>query len=170
MLWRLRRGLPIMRPWIAQYCYFSTEKMNSRNRIHYLRDFSRRLFWFLSPWLALIGGAIVLIPITTQMPGRSHEGPAPPLTDTELVLRGRLRSHVDQLAGHIGERNMRRYNALQEAARYIEEQLITAGYSVTSETYQVDDKPVRNLVAFLQPAIPTTTPRRTPRTRSISTL
>ena len=124
--------------------------MDSTQPIHRLWGFLRSLFWFLSPWLVLMGGAAVLVPVTTQMPGGSHQGPMPPLTDTELRVRERLRLHVHELAGRIGERNMRRYDALQEAARYIEGQLRSAGYSVASETYLVEGRPVSNLVAVLE--------------------
>ncbi len=126
--------------------------MDNTSAIHRVRDFLRSLFWFLSPWLALAGGAAILVPLTTQMPGRSHEGPLPPLTDAELAVQERLRTHVSELAGRIGERNMRRYHALEEAARYIEGQLRSAGYSVASETYRVEGRPVRNLIAFLEGA------------------
>ena len=53
------------------------------------------------------------------MPGRSFQGPLPPLTPAQAELAERLRVHVETLAGQIGERNLFRYAALQKAENYI---------------------------------------------------
>ena len=34
-----------------------------------------------------------------RMPGQSHQGPLPPLTDEQRALEQELRSHVQTLAG-----------------------------------------------------------------------
>jgi Zn-dependent M28 family amino/carboxypeptidase len=82
-----------------------------------------------------------------RMPGRSHEGPLPPLTAAEAALRDRLRGHVEQLAGKIGERNLLRPAALEAAARYVEEALAAAGLDPRTEPFTVSREPVRNVVA-----------------------
>jgi len=112
-----------------------------------LLKFLRSLFWFLFPWLVLAAGAVILIPLTTEMPGRSYKGPFLPLSDAEKVARGRMQEHVEVLAGDIGERNMSHYDALNEAAHYIQGQFRLIGLATTEERYQVDGKVVRNLIA-----------------------
>ena len=109
----------------------------------------RSLFWFLFPWIALLVGAAVLIPLNTRMPGNSYQGPLPPLSPSEQKLQADLQRHVEKLAGHIGERNMYRWDALQAAARYVETEFQAVGLAVLSETYRTDGKSVRNLIATI---------------------
>ena len=111
--------------------------------------FLRNLFWFFLPWLVLVIGAIILIPLDTKMPGTSYQGPLPPLTSTELALRANLQRHVEELAGRIGERNMYHRDALQAAARYVETQFQEAGFAVATEPYEIAGDSVSNLVATL---------------------
>ena len=111
--------------------------------------FLRSLFWFLLPWLVLVTGAIILIPLDTKMPGASYQGPLPPLTPTEQALQDNLQRHVEELAGHIGERNMYHRDALQTAARYVETQFQEAGLTVARESYEIDGNSAFNLVATL---------------------
>ena len=101
----------------------------------------RLVFWSLL--LALLGGSIAWM---VRMPGRSHAGPLSPLTAIEVELEARLRRHVEVLAGQIGERNLRRYEALQAAAAYVEASLAGPGDRVESETFTVEGLDVRNLV------------------------
>ncbi len=110
----------------------------------------RGLFWFLFPWLVLVVGAIILIPLDTKMPGISFQGPLPPLSPEEQALQADLRRHVEELAGRIGERNMYRREALRVAARYVEAQFQAVGLAVENEVYEVDGESVRNLVATRQ--------------------
>ena len=79
------------------------------------------------------------------MPGRSHQGPLPPLTAAEGELRDRLRGHVERLAGEIGERNVWRYAALTEAALYLEGVLGETGFPVTRQNFEVEGRRVSNL-------------------------
>lgn len=80
------------------------------------------------------------------MPGRSHQGPLPPLTKAEAELRDRLRRHVERLAGEIGERNLLwRYEALKEAALYVETALGETGLEVTRQDFEVEGRTVSNL-------------------------
>jgi hypothetical protein len=48
-----------------------------------------------------------------------------------------LRTHVEQLAGKIGERNVYRPKALQAAVSYIEHQWEQQGYAVERLAYEV---------------------------------
>ena len=82
----------------------------------------------------------------TGMPGRSHAGPLPALSDTETALAGRLEAHVRMLAGRIGERNVFQPAHLAAAAHYVEEQLAGYGHGVTRETFKTGELVVRNLV------------------------
>jgi len=113
-------------------------------------QFLRNLFWFLFPWLVLIAGAIVLIPLNTKMPGVSYQGPLPPLSPPEQTVQANLRRHVEELAGRIGERNMQRRGALQAAARYVETQFQAVGLAVVREPYKIDGETVCNLVATIR--------------------
>lgn len=75
-----------------------------------------------------------------------HEAPA----TGELAAReARLRRHVQELAGRIGERNLWHFAHLEEAAAYIEAELAAAGCAVTAQEHRVQKKAVRNIVAEL---------------------
>ncbi|HUG52959.1 MAG TPA: M28 family peptidase [Vicinamibacteria bacterium] len=94
-----------------------------------------------APLAMLLGLAM----FTTRMPGRSHQGPLPPLDRETTLLRERLRSHVEVLAGRIGERNLWRPEALAEAARYVEDAFRSSGHEVHSQAFTVEGRAVRNL-------------------------
>ncbi len=91
---------------------------------------------------------LIMAPFFSKIPGKSYAGPVLPLTGGEPVIRDRLKGHVDMLAGHIGERNVWNYDALQKAAGYIQVSLESLGYKVTSQPFMVENKQVRNLVAI----------------------
>jgi hypothetical protein len=55
----------------------------------------------------------------------------------EQALTRRLRMHVEQLAGEIGERNILRPTAPQRAASYLEHEWEQQGYVVRRLTYEV---------------------------------
>jgi Zn-dependent M28 family amino/carboxypeptidase len=73
------------------------------------------------------------------MPGRSHRGPLPALSDAEKALAARLRRHVLELAK--GERNV----DLERPARYIEEALAAHGLQPAAQRFQSMGRPVRNI-------------------------
>ena len=82
------------------------------------------------------------------MPGRSFHGPLPELTDDETELRGRLESHVQALAGDIGERNVITPDALAQAEEYIRRAFNGSTYQVAEQTYDIRLEPpltVRNI-------------------------
>src|SRR5688500_7146057 len=81
------------------------------------------------------------------LPGRSHRGPLPPLDRDTLLLRDRLMTHVELLAGTIGERNVNRIGSLERAAKYIEAQFAANGYEPGSQEYAIGRTTVRNIDA-----------------------
>jgi Peptidase family M28 len=107
----------------------------------------------------LLGAAIVLVLMlaaaygalqyTTGVPGRSHSGPLPPLTDEERALAVLLKRHIETIAAR--EHNLRRYDELEKAARYIEATLVSYGYSVGRQEFFFDDNPVRNIDVVIGP-------------------
>ncbi len=80
-----------------------------------------------------------------RMPGKSYRGPLAPLTESEIRLSERLRQHVQKLAGEIGERNAFLPAKLDEAARWIETELASLGYSVHREEFASFGARFRNL-------------------------
>jgi Zn-dependent M28 family amino/carboxypeptidase len=86
------------------------------------------------------------------MPGKSHVGPLPPLTDDERTLVGRLEAHVRRLAGDIGERNLWQPDRLAAAAQYIDATLGDAALHVISQEFAVERLTVRNIEAEIRGA------------------
>jgi Zn-dependent M28 family amino/carboxypeptidase len=82
-----------------------------------------------------------------RMPGQSHQGPLPTLTDEQRTLAQELHSHVQMLAGQIGERNVFHHDRLVMAADYIRETLAGAGYEVRLQPYEVAGKICENIEA-----------------------
>lgn len=89
--------------------------------------------------------AVILWSIMIRMPGKNFEGTPPPLSPEEEQLRDELRSHLEKLAGEIGERNLSRYPQLLAAANYVESQF--AGWKVLRDTYELRGKPCANIEA-----------------------
>jgi acetylornithine deacetylase/succinyl-diaminopimelate desuccinylase-like protein len=81
----------------------------------------------------------------TTMPGQPAGSDLPPLTGPEADLEGRLRAHVETLAGDIGERNVFRPEALEKAAEYLEATLSERGREVDRQDFECQGVPVRNL-------------------------
>jgi len=84
-----------------------------------------------------------------DMPGQSYSDPVPPLSDEEISIRENLKRHISILAGQIGERNVRRYEALDAAAVYIEDALADAGYKVRRQPFRSGGVTVHNIEAEL---------------------
>lgn len=93
----------------------------------------------------IIAGICGYLASMLWMPGNSYTGDTLRLSDREKVLGQNLHKHVEMLAGTIGERNMAHYDNLERAAKYIEECLGKAGYTVKPQVYLVDGKPCRNI-------------------------
>lgn len=72
------------------------------------------------------------------IPGRSYQGPVPPLTAEQELLRDQLQKDVVRLADEIGDRNVNtRYGNLCKAADFIEKSFLEAGYKVFRQGYEV---------------------------------
>ena len=84
-----------------------------------------------------------------KMPGKSYDGPLPPLTEEETALRDALRKDVETLASEIGERNVFRYPRLAAAADFIERSFAEAGYAVRREGFEASGQRCYNLEATL---------------------
>jgi Zn-dependent M28 family amino/carboxypeptidase len=67
------------------------------------------------------------------------------MTSEQQEIEQRLRRHVDVLASEIGERHIWRYDALQQSARYIGEQLAVLGEPLHAQRYEVRGRQVKNL-------------------------
>ena len=67
------------------------------------------------------------------------------LNEEDLAIR--LRTHVQHLAGEIGERNSIRYAGLEAARLYVERGLWQAGYETQHDIYEVAGRIYRNVVA-----------------------
>ncbi len=94
-------------------------------------------------WLGarLFGLAFLLLgPLlyTSAMPGRSHQGPLPPLEQEQRLLAERLREHVVMLGEKIGERNIWLPQQLEASANYIDQTFTGIGYRVSSQRFDID--------------------------------
>ena len=87
--------------------------------------------------------------MVTKPPGESFKSELPPMTEDERLLARDLRAHVDVLARDIGERNLRKPDALNNAADYLTRFLKDQGYDVHAQEYRVQGKPVKNLEATI---------------------
>lgn len=67
------------------------------------------------------------------------------------ALTNELRKDVESLAGCIGERNTRRYDALLEAERFIEAAFREADLPVSRQGYLADGRRCHNLIAEIGP-------------------
>src|SRR5215813_10696485 len=106
--------------------------------------------------LLMLAAAYWALHYTTGVPGRSHSGPLPPLTEEERALAVALKRHIATIASR--EHNLRRYDELEKAARYIEATLASYGHSVGRQEFFFDDNPVRNIDAVIEPRADITDP------------
>lgn len=80
-----------------------------------------------------------------RMPGKSYQGPIVPLDQHgRMVLQG-LQTHVNELAGRIGERNLTCYPKLLETGSYVRGAFQGMGYEVESQEYGVGEYRCENL-------------------------
>jgi hypothetical protein len=99
----------------------------------------------LMRWTIIISVIIIPLIYFSKMPGKSYSGPFHPLSDSEQVVRDRLRSHISFLAGNIGERNIGKYDNLKVSADYIEGVISAFGYKVKKQGYLSAGFQVENL-------------------------
>ncbi len=62
-------------------------------------------------------------------------------------LKTELKDYVYTLANDIGERNIYHFAQLEQTAQFIEDQLKTWNYVVSSQNYPIQDKTFRNIIA-----------------------
>jgi Zn-dependent M28 family amino/carboxypeptidase len=105
-----------------------------------------------------VGGLLLVTLLVTDMPGTSFQGPLPPLTQQQKVLKEHLDHHVFTLAGTIGERNIWHYEALEASAAYIGATLQAEGHQVTAQPFNVKGQQIRNLEMLIRG---TTQPNKT---------
>ena len=82
-----------------------------------------------------------------------HDGKPRSMQDLPLpdaAAARRLMTHIDMLAGTIGERHLWRPSALYQAADYIRQSFAAAGYIPRSHGYELHDIRVDNLEAVLE--------------------
>jgi Zn-dependent M28 family amino/carboxypeptidase len=75
-----------------------------------------------------------------------------PLTPSVQQLAGRLAAHVNALAGEIGPRHLHRPDALEAAARYIEQAFRHTGFPTERQHYDALGTRVSNIDARVGPA------------------
>jgi Zn-dependent M28 family amino/carboxypeptidase len=71
--------------------------------------------------------------------------PLAPLTPSEVDSRGRIKAHVEMLAGTIGGRNAVKYDGLQKAVAYIEGQLASYAYHSVQQPFSVEGQTFQNI-------------------------
>jgi hypothetical protein len=99
--------------------------------------------------LVLVAAGYGALHYMTGVPGRSHSGQLPALTEDERALAIVLKRHIETIAAR--EHNLRRYDELEKAARYIEATLASYGYSVGRQEFFFDDNAVRNIDVVIEP-------------------
>ncbi len=97
----------------------------------------------------IVGLAIGAVLWMTSVPGRSHEGPLPPLTPEQAHLASRLRDHITTIAST--PHNTGYPHELERAASYIEAKLSASGYDVHRQTFQAARQEVRNIEVVIEP-------------------
>jgi hypothetical protein len=91
------------------------------------------LRWILSPFLRPF----------LAMPGKSHQGALPPLTEAERQILANAEAHVRSLSEGIGERSVR--SGLEQAADYVLAELYALGYTPGVHEFTVDGHRYRNI-------------------------
>ncbi len=68
------------------------------------------------------------------------------MPEPDATVKERLQKIVEHLSGTIGERNLVRHMALNEAADYVQKQFEAAGYEVKRQTFPVEGLDCHNLI------------------------
>lgn len=95
--------------------------------------------WLMGPVAALM----IFVPSTAA--ASRVEKPSVKISE-RIEIEQHLKDHVEQLATTIGERNLWHFDRLEQAARYVEEQMTKSGYEPHAEFYEVEGKTCRNIV------------------------
>lgn len=97
-------------------------------------------FAALAALVAFIAFAVWFV---AAMPGERHRGPLPPLSSEDRQVAENLKAHVVAVASE--EHNVRRPEALERSARYLEATLAGFGYAVARQEFETAGVKVRNL-------------------------
>ncbi|MDC4223581.1 MAG: M20/M25/M40 family metallo-hydrolase [Candidatus Manganitrophus sp.] len=103
-----------------------------------------RILLFTLLGIGLIGFFLLWF-VMIRMPSTSFRGPLPPLSPEEETSRARVQSHIQALAGEIGERNLLSPARLDAAADYIESAFRQIGYEAVPQKYLHNGQWFRNL-------------------------
>jgi Zn-dependent M28 family amino/carboxypeptidase len=79
------------------------------------------------------------------MPGENYHQSLPPLNNTQIQLKDRLKRDIEMLSDEIGRRNEQSYENLIAAKDFLTEELTQAGYTVNQQDYSVGGKTYTNL-------------------------
>lgn len=80
-----------------------------------------------------------------SMPGRSHSGVLPALSNEQKLLASKLHTHVQVLSVEIGDRSIKRFEGLDRAADYIEQQFASFGYQPKRQEFLLGPHKLRNI-------------------------
>ena len=83
------------------------------------------------------------------MPGATYGGKAPADAESQATAT-QLQKDVRTLSERIGTRNIVNYKALNQAADYIRQRLVSLGYTVNKQSFQTGGKTVANLEVVKQ--------------------
>lgn len=100
--------------------------------------------------LVLFGLPAAALLWMTAVPGRSWQGPLPPLDPAGVELAARLRAHVEAIASE--PHNIAHPEALERSALYVERSLLALGYRVRRQWYVAGGVRVRNIEVVVEPA------------------
>lgn len=99
--------------------------------------------------MAVVAGLAALHWYMLSMPGRSHTGALPPVTDAQRQLARVLRQHVVAVASV--PHNTGHPRALEASAVAIEERLRAWDYKPTAHRFTAHGIPVRNIEVVIEP-------------------
>ena len=102
--------------------------------------------------LAVAVLAFALVRYCIVFPRQPYPGPRPAAKADERQLAERLRKHVTAVANK--PHNLRYYGNLEQAARYIEQTLISFGFETRAQIFTVEGQSVRNIEVVLEPEHP----------------
>ena len=96
-------------------------------------------------WAQVKSKVMSKVGVVVEMPGKSFQGPLPELTLEQQRVRDQLQADLVELARNIGERNLRHPVAYAESAKFMEDRLAAAGYTIRRQVYQVKGRDCVNL-------------------------
>ncbi len=86
----------------------------------------------------------------TSMPGQSFAGEPKPLSRDQLLLKDRLRLHIEKIAVQIGERSPKYPERIEFCENYIAAQFALAGLSVSSQAFEFAGLTMHNIIAEIK--------------------